>query len=140
LAENKTQPTQASVEDFLSGLTDPQQQADCRVLVELMQTATKAPPVLWGTAIVGFGQVHYVYDTGREGDWMLIGFAPRKANLSLYLSCALEAEHDLSTLGKFTCGKGCLYIKRLSDVHLPSLKKLIRTAVATNRKRFGKKG
>jgi hypothetical protein len=138
MAENKTQPTRDSVEYFLAGLTDPQQLADCRVLVEVMQAATKEPPVLWGPSIVGFGTVHYVYESGREGDTPVVGFSPRKGKLSLYLSCDLEAEHDLSTLGKHTCGKGCLYIKRLSDVHLPTLKKLIRTAVTINRKRFGK--
>lgn len=135
MAENKTQPTQASVDEFLDRLTDPQQQADCRVLVDLMQAATKEPPVLWGPSIVGFGTMHYVYATGREGDTPLVGFSPRKGKLSLYLSCAIEAEHDLSALGKFTCGKGCLYIKRLSDVHLPALKKLIRNAVKIARSR-----
>ncbi len=100
-----------------------------------MQTATKAPPVMWGPSIVGFGSFHYVYASGRSGDTMLVGFAPRKGSLSLYLSCALEAEHDLSALGKYTCGKGCLYINRLSDVHLPALKKLIREAVKIARSR-----
>jgi hypothetical protein len=85
---------------------------------------------MWGDSIVGFGKYHYVYPSGREGDWMLISFSPRKQNITLYIMSGFEQyEELLSTLGKYTRGKSCLYIKRLSDIHLPTLKKLIQASV-----------
>ena len=129
-AENKTQATDASVEKFIKTVTDKQKQADCRTIIDLMQTATKSPPKMWGSAIVGFGERHLKYDSGRELDWMVIGFSPRKANLTLYIPGGLDKQADLlEKLGKHTTGMGCLYIKKLEDVNLPTLKKIIQHSV-----------
>ncbi len=125
-AQNKTQANDASVEKFIKTVTDKQKQADCRTIIDLLQTATKAPPKMWGAAIVGFGETHLKYDSGREMDWMLIGFSPRKANLTLYIPGGLDQQADLlGKLGKYTTGKGCLYINKLTDVELPTLKKIV---------------
>lgn len=129
MPENKTQPTTVAVEDFLSTVPDAQKRADAAVVVELMQKATRLPPTMWGSSIIGFGHAHYIYETGREGDWFFIGLSPRKASLTLYAIDGWERYPDLlAGLGKHTLGKGCLYIKRLSDVDLPTFKKLIQTA------------
>ena len=130
MTEIKTKPTQASVEEFLNSINDEQVRQDSWTIVEMMQQAAKAKPQMWGTNIVGFGSYHYKYASGREADWMLIGFSPRKQNLTLYIMSGFEHyEELLAQLGKHTGGKACLYIKRLSDVHLPTLKKLIETSV-----------
>jgi len=129
-AENKTKATDASVEKFIKGVTDKQKQADCRTIIDLMQTATKAPPKMWGSAIVGFGERHLKYDSGREMDWMIIGFSPRKQNLTLYIPGGLDQQADLfEKLGKHTTGKGCLYINKLEDVNMPTLKKIIQRSI-----------
>ena len=126
-AELKTQKTEASVEDFLNKIPDEQKRADSFAIMELMSKATKAEPKMWGPAIVGFGSRLLKYPNGRELDWMKIGFSPRKANLTLYIGVGgLEEYEDLfKKLGKHTIGKGCLYIKRLSDVDMAVLKKLV---------------
>lgn len=130
MAEPKTKLTEASVEDFLNAIKDEQTRQDCFAVVELMRKITKAEPKMWGTSIVGFGTYHYVYASGKEGDWPLTGFSPRKQNLTLYVMPGFD-EHDelMEKLGKFSCGKSCIYIKRLSDLHLPTLKKLITASV-----------
>lgn len=138
MAELKTQRNRASVEGFLSAIKDPGVQDDSRKLVEIMQKATGAKPEMWGTRIVGFGTYHYKYETGREGDWMLIGFAPRKTDLTLYIVAGFSAYEELmAKLGKHSRGKSCLYIKRLSDVHMPTLRRLIQSSV-NHLKRGGK--
>jgi hypothetical protein len=127
MAELKTKVNEASVADFLSAIPDAQAREDCRTITGIMQTATKAKPKMWGPSIVGFGEHRVVYAGGREADWMMMGFSPRKQNIVLY-----GVHHDdelLAKLGKHSCGKGCLYIKRLEDVHLPTLKKLVITSV-----------
>ncbi len=130
MAEPKTKLTDASVEDFLDAVKDEQVRDDCREIAKIMQEATKAPPKMWGTSIVGFGSYHYKYASGREGDWMLTAFSPRKQNLTLYVFGGFEGYDELmDKLGKYTCGKSCIYIKRLSDLHLPTLKKLIKASV-----------
>lgn len=130
MAELKTKLNDASVDGFLNAIKDEQVRQDCRVIAEIMQKATKAEPKMWGTSIVGFGNCHYKYASGREGDWMLVAFSPRKQNITLYISAGFEGRDEmLDKLGKHSCGKGCLYIKRLSDVHLPTLKKLISASV-----------
>lgn len=127
MAELKTKPTKLSVEKFIKGVTDPQTQEDCRTISKLMSEATGAEPQMWGSSIVGFGSYRYKYASGREGDWLIMGFSPRKQNLTLYAMSGLDPEL-LKKLGKHSVGKGCLYIKRVSDVHLPTLKKIIKKA------------
>jgi hypothetical protein len=130
MAENKTRPTGLSVDRFLKAVPDGAVRKDCQALIKMMRATTRKEPVMWGSSIVGFGQVHYKYASGREGDMPLIGFSPRKQNLTLYLVPGFDAYGELlGKLGRFTTGKGCLYIKRLDDVHLPTLKKLIRESV-----------
>jgi hypothetical protein len=136
MPENKTKPTTQSVAQFLAAIPDEQRRQDCQTLVTLMSTAAKAEPHLWGSNIIGFGQYHYVYDSGREGDMMLVGFSPRKPALVLYgLGGAEQREALLDKLGKYKTGKGCLYIKKLDDVHLPTLKKLIAEGVKVAKKK-----
>ena len=130
MAEVKTKKHAGSVADFLNAVADEQKRDDAFQLLEIMQAITKEEPAMWGPSIVGFGSYHYVYDSGREGDWPLTGFSPRKQNLSLYIMAGFEKYDDLlEKLGKHSTGKSCLYIKRLEDVHLPTLKKLIRESV-----------
>jgi hypothetical protein len=130
MAELKTKPSDASVERFVAAIRDEARRADCRALLRLMKGATGSPPRMWGSSVVGFGDYHYRYASGREGDWFLTGFSPRKQDLTLYIMGGFENHRDLmEKLGKFKTGKGCLYLKRLDDVHLPTLKKLIRRSV-----------
>ena len=127
LVEIKTKPTTASVEDFINNIKDDQKRNDCFVLLQMMKKATGEEPVLWSNSIVGFGIKRYKSPgTGREVDWLLIGFSPRKANLSLYLSMYLK-DHDeaLKKLGKHKTGVGCLYINKLEDIDLAVLKGII---------------
>jgi hypothetical protein len=130
MAELKTTRNDASVDDFLDSIKDEQVRKDCRAIADIMQKAAKAKPQMWGSGIVGFGSRRYKYASGREIDWMLIAFSPRKQNITLYISSGFDGYDELTAkLGKHSCGKGCLYIKRLSDVHLPTLKKLINASV-----------
>ena len=130
MAENKTQKTNASVTEFLNGIADEARRNDCRIVLKLMKDATGAPPRMWGPSIVGFGDWRYKYDSGREGDWFLAGFSPRKDSLTLYLMPSLDAHGArLRALGKHKTGKSCLYIKRLSDVDQGVLKQLIADGV-----------
>ena len=130
MAELKTKRTDASVDDFLNSIKDDQVRKDCWTIAEMMQKATKAKPQMWGPSIIGFGSRRYKYPNGREMDWMVIAFSPRKQNITLYLSRDFEGYDELmEQLGKHSCSKACLYIKRLSDIHLPTLKKLINSTV-----------
>ncbi len=126
MAELKTKATQASVKHFLDSIMDEAKRKDSYVLYDMMQKANKNQPRMWGDSIVGFGEYHYVGKSGREGDWFLAGFSPRKQALTLYMLGGWE-QHDelLAKLGKHSLGKGCLYIKRLADVDTATLKKLI---------------
>lgn len=127
----KTVPTRASVEAFLRKVPGEERRRDCEVLVEMMSQATGARPVLWGDDIVGFGAYHYVYASGREGDWPLVGFSPRKSDLSLYIVPGLDAFAPLlSRLGRHRAGKSCLYVKRLDDVDLKVLCRIVKDSVA----------
>ena len=130
MKENKTQKTNENAALFLSSIEEEQKREDCRSLLEMMQEITQAPPNMWGTSIVGFGEYHYKYKSGREGDWFLTGFAPRKQALTLYLMCDLSHDGlDFNGLGKYKKGKGCLYIKRLSDVDKDVLKRIIKDSI-----------
>ena len=127
LAEIKTKPTSASVEDFINNVPDEQKRKDSFVILDMMKKATGEEPVLWGSSIIGFGTKRYKSPTsGREVDWLRIGFAPRKTNLSLYISAGIK-EHAaaLKSLGKHKTGVGCLYINKLEDVDLKILKEIV---------------
>lgn len=127
MAELKTKPGDESVEAFLQQVPDEHKRQDCFTLLEMMQKATGAKPKLWGGLMVGFGDEHYRYASGREGDWFLIGFSPRKQNLTLYLMYGFENQKALlDKLGKYKIGKACLYVNKLSDVDLQVLDQLIR--------------
>jgi hypothetical protein len=130
MAELKTKPTDQSVESFLNGIPDEQKRADAFAIVKLMKQVTRAEPQMWGSSIVGFGRYHYKYASGHEGDAPLTGFSPRKQNLTLYLMLGADDYTDLlKKLGKHKTGKGCLYINRLADVDLPTLKELVKQSV-----------
>lgn len=133
----KTTPNERSVDAFLAGIEDADVRDDCRTIARLMAKATKAEPRLWGSSIVGFGTYEMQYADGHAGTWMLTAFSPRKRNITLYIMSGF-AEYDdlLSKLGKHSCGKTCLYIKRLSDVHLPTLKRLIEASVRHMKSRY----
>lgn len=131
LAKIKTQPTAASVEKFLNAVEDEQQRKDSFAILELMKKASGEAPKMWGTSIIGFGNVRITSPaSGREVDWLRIGFAPRKANISLYITGDIK-KHDalLKKLGKHSTGKGCLYVKRLADVDTKVLEKMIQTSL-----------
>jgi len=127
MAKNKTTLTDNSVEAFLNKITDKQKREDAFAIVDLMKKVTKAEPKMWGSAIVGFGSRRLKYDSGRELDWFVTGFSPRKTELTLYVGLGGQDSGDLlKKLGKYKTGKGCLYIKSLSDVHLPTLQAIIK--------------
>lgn len=128
----KTQPNDDDVTAFVNGLDDAEKRSDALTLIELMQKASGERPRLWSGGMIGFGDHHYKYASGHEGDTFRIGFAPRKAAISLYLNaCDIATEPLLATLGKYKTGKGCLYVKRLSDVDLAVLTAMIEKAAAT---------
>jgi hypothetical protein len=130
MAELKTKKTEASVEDFLNTIKDEQTRQDCLEISKIMRQVTRSEPKMWGSSIVGFGSRRLKYASGRELDWMLTGFSPRKANITLYILGGFEKQADLlKKLGKHTTGKGCLYIKKLKDVDTKVLKELVRESV-----------
>ena len=126
MAELKTRKTGASVAAFLNGIADDEVRRDCKTVAEIMQKATGSKGQMYGSAIVGFGTRRVRYADGREIEWMMTGFSPRKQNIVLYVLGNVEGQNELlKTLGSHSRGKGCLYIKRLSDVHMPTLKKIV---------------
>ncbi len=128
MAKPKTSVNDASVDKYLASIKDEQRLADCQAVLELMKHLTGEPAVMWGKSMVGFGKFHYRGKTS-EGDWFHVGFASRKQDLTLYLHCQLEKQAALlEKLGKHKIGKSCLYIKKFEDVHVPTLKKLIKKA------------
>lgn len=130
MSELKTKVNDASVEDFLNSVEDEQARKDCFEISKMMEAVTKAKPKMWGASIVGFGSYHYIGKSGREGDWMLTGFSPRKQNLTLYLMHGFDSEKDLlQRLGKHKTSMGCLYIKKLDDVDRKVLKELVAASV-----------
>lgn len=132
MAEPKTKPTTGNVHDFINSFADTaQKQKDSFDLVSLMQDVTGFKPVMWGPSIIGFGTYHYKSErSNQEGDWMLVGFSPRKAAISLYVySPGEKQEALLKDLGKFKMGKGCIYVKQLSDINTDILKELINTTI-----------
>ena len=130
MAELKTQPTDENVITFLNSVTDEKRREDSFKMLELMQEITGEPPVLWGSSIIGFGRYSYKYASGREGEWFVTGFAPRKQALTLYIMSGFSEYDDLlQKLGKHTTGKACLYIKKIEDVDLDVLRELVRKSV-----------
>ncbi len=126
MAELKTKLNDASVEDFLNKVEDEQKRKDSFEIIKMMRQATKEEPKMWGPAIIGFGSYHYKYESGREGDMPIIGFSPRKQNLTLYVGLGEDSKNPLlKKLGKHTTGKVCLYIKKLADVDRTVLQELI---------------
>jgi len=129
-AELKTKVNDASVTAFIEGVADEQKQKDCLEILKMMKQITKEEPKMWGSSIIGFGSYHYKGKSGREGDWMLIGFSPRKQNLTLYLMGGLDGHAALlKKLGKHKIGGGCLYIKSLADIDKKVLKELAQASV-----------
>lgn len=137
MAELKTKKHDASVDAFIAKVEPEYRREDCRVVIDIMSKITKADPVMWGSSIVGFGSYHYVYESGREGDWMLCGFSPRKQNLTLYIMSGFSNyEALMSKLGKHKTGKSCLYINKLADIDLKVLKTLIQRSVEHMKKQY----
>lgn len=125
MSELKTQPTGDSVQAFLNTIADMRRREDCFTVLELMRDVTGEEPRMWGDSIVGFGQYHYKYASGREGDWFRVGFAPRKRNLTLYLNYGFDEPADLmERLGKYKTGAACLYVNKLQDIDLAVLREL----------------
>lgn len=134
MAENKTKQTERSVDEFLSAVENEVRRADAQALLKMMKRVTRQRPKMWGDSIVGFGKYHYKYKSGREGDWFLVGFSPRKASMSVYLMCGFDRLQDsLKKLGKYKTGKGCLYINKLTDVDLDVLEEMVRLAMEFNK-------
>ena len=130
MTELKTQKNDASVEDFLNSVEDEVKREDSFAILNLMKEVTGDEPVMWGSSIVGFGSYHFIYASGREGDWFKTGFSPRKQSLTLYIMDGFS-QHDeiLTRLGKYTTGKSCLYVKKLEDIDMPTLKELVERSV-----------
>jgi hypothetical protein len=135
MAELKTKPQDTSVDAFLQSVSDERKRQDSYALLQLLQEITDESPRMWGDSIVGFGDYRYVYASGREGDWFVTGFSPRKQNLTLYVMGGFEPHAELlARLGKHKLGKGCLYINKLQDVDQAVLRDLMTTTVAEARK------
>ena len=130
MAELKTKKNEASAEAFINTVADEQKRKDAFAIFEMMKQATKMEPKMWGGSIIGFGEVHYKYESGHQGDICMIGFSPRKQNFALYLMTGLEPyKEEFKKLGKYKTGKGCLYINKLSDVDSLVLKNMLKKAV-----------
>ena len=141
MATNKTLPTPADALAHLAAIEDPARRADCQALSGLMERVTGAAPVMWGPSIFGFGSYHYRYASGHEGDAPMAGFASRKGDISIYLSCDTEARAALlAKLGRHKMGKGCLYVRRLADIDLAVLEALVRESIATTEALYGSPG
>jgi Domain of unknown function (DU1801) len=129
MAEQKTKPTLASIDDFVKAIDDPKRREDCLALIAIMKKTTKCEPKMWGASIVGFGDHHYRYASGHEGDTFILGFSPRKDAIAVYLCAGLDRFREiLDQLGKHKTGKGCLYIRRLEDVNQSVLATLLKKA------------
>jgi len=138
MSENKTKPTEASVEDYIASRANEQQQADCRELMTLLETITRQSPKMWGPSIVGYGSYRYTYESGRTGEAPLVGFAIRGRELVLYVIAEGDRQKALlSRLGKHRMGKVCLYFRQLADLDKSVLRQLVTHSVAEVRRRHG---
>ena len=130
MTELKTKPNDSSVADFLNSVENEKKRADSYAILDLMREATGVDPIMWGDSIIGFGTYHYKYASGREADWFLTGFSPRKQSLTLYIMSGFsEYDQLLGKLGKYKTGKSCLYINKLEDVNLDILGRLVKESV-----------
>lgn len=137
MAELKTKPSELSVQAFLNSIEDPQKKSDGIEISKLMEKISGSNPKMWGGSIVGFGDYHYKYASGREGDWFLVGFSPRKQNISLYLMCAIDTGSKYyETLGKFKHGKSCIYIRKLDDINRDVLKEMIKDSIKQLKEKY----
>jgi len=137
MAENKTKPTRQDVTAFIAAIEDQRKRADCLELLSLMGGITGEPPVMWGPGMIGFGNYHYKYASGREGDFFLAGFSPRKRALSIYVMSGFDTHPALmEKLGKFKTGKSCLYVSNLDDIDRGVLTRLLTESVAHMRKKY----
>lgn len=138
MAELKTKATELDPREILETVDSDEKRRDCFWLLEQMEELSGAPAKMWGESMIGFGTYHYVYDSGREGDWFEVGFAPRKQNLVVYIMPGfIEYDDLLSQLGKYKTGKSCLYIKKLSDVNREVLRDLIDQSLKAMREKYG---
>lgn len=137
MSDLKTTPNELSVDDFIDAIESEQKRDDSRALLKIMKEITGDAPTMWGTSIIGFGKYHFRYESGREGDWMVAGFSPRKQNLTIYMMGGFENQSDLLTkIGKVKSSVGCLYVKKLVDIDLQILKEMIRLSVDTVKKKY----
>jgi hypothetical protein len=137
MAELKTKPTEVSVADFLARVESEQVRDDCREIIKLMKKATGFPAKMWGPSIIGFGQYHYKYESGHEGDMCLVGFSPRKGNLTLYVLGDFPGQEALlKKLGKCKVSKACLYVKKLEDIDMKVLEKIVKDSVDFTKKKY----
>jgi len=137
MAENKTKKNTASAASFLNAIDDPRRRSDAKKVAAMMRRATGKRARMWGSSIIGYGEYHYKYDSGREGDWALVGFSPRKQNLAVYIMPGFDAfPARMKKLGKYKTGKSCLYLNKLDDVDHAVLEKLIGDSVKVMRKRY----
>lgn len=138
MSELKTRATKQSAAAFIDGIEDESRRQDCERIAGIMREVTGEEPRMWGSSMVGFGSYHYRYASGREGDWFLTGFAPRKRDLTVYIMSGFESRKDLmKRLGKYKTGKSCLYIKRLDDIDTDALRELIADSIAELSKTWG---
>lgn len=138
MAKLKTQPGKASVSQFINAVDDEQKRHDCKQVMTIMKQVTGKKPVMWGESIVGYGQYHYKYASGREGDWMVTGFSPRKQNLTIYIMPGFSEYQDImDKLGKYKLGRSCLYVKKLEDIDQNLLRELIARSVQDMERIYG---
>jgi len=137
MAELKTRPNNQNVDDFLKKVSDPAKRKNCHRVLDIMKQITQQEPKMWGDSMVGFGNYHYQYTSGREGNWFLTGFSPRKQSLTIYIMSGFDQfEHLMSQLGKYKNSKSCLYVKKLDDIDLGILKELIAESIKLLSKRY----
>lgn len=137
MADLKTKENDRDVLAFINGLENEQRKSDCKELLKLFSEITNEQPKMWGSSIIGFGSYHYKYESGREGDWFLTGFSPRKSNLSIYITSGFkEYENLLEELGKYKTGSSCLYVNKLSDIDTSKLAKLVEKSVKFMKKEY----
>ena len=135
MSDLKTKPTDQNVEEYLNKVENPTKREDSFKILELMKEISKEEPVMWGDSIIGFGNYHYKYESGREGDWFVAGFAPRKQNLTVYIMSGFDKYNELlGKLGKHKLGKSCLYINKLKDVDTSILREIVKQSIESVRK------